>query len=182
MNGPHPDAFADRAAPAARPRLRRYAVPLGLGALAAVAATLAAMFLASAQGWQGPALAPQDGAPTVAADAPLPAPAAMSSAARPRLAAARERRAPPLRPAATPVIAQAAVLAVPALAVSESASASVSVAHAAEAAGPPVEQPGPADVRRLAREADSASAPSAPGVMGYRSSTPIVITPASAPR
>ncbi|MBC2667440.1 hypothetical protein H7F51_18130 [Novosphingobium flavum] len=181
-------------------RWRRFAVPVGLGGLAAAAASLAAVFLVSAQGWQAPGAA-ETAAPAVAvadpvATAPLAAPelAAAPAPVLPADAHLTARRTP----AATPVLALGKVDAVPvaidpgAPPPAPSSSAAPELASNSlnpEAAEPPIPQLSPAEAaeverratRREAREARRETAP-LPGVspvpaMGLRA-TSIAVTPA----
>lgn len=174
-------------------RPRRWLVPLGLGGVMAMAASLAAIFLSSAQGWQGLALSPADdapaNAPVVAIDQPLPAPVGSSVPVTlpvPELAATAPRRdagKPAIRPAAPPVLTQVAAPTAPAAAPAPVASLAAELAiHADDS---PLPQLSPSEAaaierraeRRAAREAAEAppgSAAPATG-MGLRAG-PIVQT------
>lgn len=154
-----PEPVADVAAPALTPPWRRYAVPVGLGGLTAIAASLAAVFLASAQGWQAPGAGVPEGVPTVAV-APAPAAAPSLAAVVPEPAPALPVAVPfPARrtPAVTPVVAlgkaeeSAAAGDAPAL----PASAAVLAENAAnpEASEPPIPQLSPAEAAEVERRA-----------------------------
>lgn len=181
----------------ARPgsRWRRYAVPVGLGGLAAAAASLAAVFLASAQGWQAPAASAPEAAPALAAAAP----AALPSGAPPALAEApalpADARLPARRtPAATPVLAlgkaggEVAAPGVPAPVASAPAMATLaSNSLNPEASEPPIQQLSPTEAaeieRRAARRAAREEAPLPGGMpapaLGLR---PTPVSDSDAPR
>jgi hypothetical protein len=180
---PLADHVANDTAPeplAVAPR-RRYLVPLGLGVLATAAASLAAVFLSSAQGWQGPALAPQAGsAPAVAVEArPAPAPAAARPAAlpAPELAKGGESGAgtPAIRPAVTPVLAQSS--AAPVVLPADPSPAPQELAiHGDDA---PIQQLSPAEAAAIERRAEQRAARetrsqpgTAPVAMGLRAGVP----------
>jgi len=161
---------------------RRFFVPLGLAAITAAAASLAAVFLSSAQGWQGPAMMPAaDNAPAVAAQVASPGAGTPSVAGVfpvPELAASGPGRVAAglaIRPAATPVLAQGAVLptAVPTAPVEASSAPVPELAiHGDDA---PIQQLGPAEAAAIERRADRRAAreapaepPAAPVAMGLR--------------
>lgn len=191
---PEEDDVAPAAVPSPAPaRWRRYVVPVGLGGLAAAAASLAAVFLSGAQGWQAPAMgAPDSAGPAVAAAAPSPAP---SLAALPNPAASVPAPAHlPTRqtPAATPVLAIAktpAAPASPATTASDRPAESGAPVLAAgvgnpEAAEPPISQISPAEAaeierrnaRRAAREESPVPGASPAPALGIRA-TPVSTRP-----
>lgn len=190
--GPEPEPVPAVLAPPV-PRWRRYAVPVGLGGLAAVAASLAAVFLVSAQGWQAPGAAVSESAPPVVAaagDAPAPeaSPAVVPGAALPADVHLPARRTP----AATPVLAlgkagdgAASAAATLAPAPAESAAAALAAnALNPEAGEPPIPQLTPAEAaaieHRAARRAAREDAP-LPGAAGAVPALGLRAIPASAP-
>jgi hypothetical protein len=175
-------------------RRRRYLVPLGLGALTAVAASLAAVFLSSAQGWQAPAMAPTaDNGTVIAVQAPEPAapdgpgqPAALPVRQLAAGKAASSAAAPAIRPGATPVLAQATAPAVVLPADPASVPAQELAIHGDDA---PIQQLNPAEAaaierradRRAAREA-AAEPAGAPVAMGLRGGAVVQAGATPAPR
>lgn len=205
---PEEEAVSDRPesdAPTGRARWRRYAVPAGLGAVVAVAGSVAAVLISGAQGWQAPALAPTGGgAVAIPAASPEPveveagmipvaqAPAVLEGpAGKGRLAAngspARPRRLA-LRPAATPVMAPAGL---PLATVTGAASPSEPGAPAGlpeEAGEPQMAQMSQAEadaierrnLRRAAREGMMGGGPARTG-MGLRGALPTTNASATVP-